>query len=66
MTFDTLQASHGETIKAELKQPGEYLLLEGRSQLSWNGKQPIKGFGLVGGSVKSARGLLLHSALAVW
>jgi Transposase DNA-binding len=64
-TPDTLQAGHRAAVKAEMKQPGVYLLIEDTTTLSWSGKQPIPGLGPVGSGAAGLQGFQLHSVLAV-
>jgi len=64
VTPDRLQASHREAVKAELQQPGEYLLIEDTTEMSWSGQQPKAGVGPIGHGSRGTQGFLLHSVLA--
>lgn len=64
-TPERLQARHGEAVRAELHQAGEYLLIEDTTELSWSGQRPREGLGPIGSGNHGAQGFLLHSVLAV-
>jgi Transposase DNA-binding/Transposase Tn5 dimerisation domain len=64
-TPDKLQAGHRDWVLEQVHQPGVYLLLEDTTEMSWSGKQPIKGLGPIGNGAAGLQGFLLHSVLAV-
>ena len=64
-TPDAIQCGHRALVKAELRQPGRYLLIEDTSYLSFTHRtQPVPGLGPIGVS-DEGQGFLLHSVLAV-
>lgn len=65
-TPDAIQAGHRRLVKAELRTPGRYLLIEDTSYLSFTHRRDaIDGLGPIGGSEPGQQGFLLHSVLAV-
>ena len=63
---DAIQASHRRLVRAELRTPGRYLLVEDTTFPSYSHrKQPIPGLGPIGDSEPGQQGFLLHSILAV-
>jgi hypothetical protein len=66
VTPDSVQANHRRLVKAELKTPGRYLLIEDTTFPSFtHRKEPVPGLGPIGGSEEGQQGFLLHSVLAV-
>lgn len=63
-TPDNLQAGHREQVMEALHQPGEYLLIEDSTELSWSGNLPVSGLGPIGSGAKGLQGFTLHSVLA--
>jgi hypothetical protein len=62
---EAIQAGHRGLVKAELRRPGRYLLIEDTSYISFTHRQrPVPGLGPIGVS-DEGRGFLLHSVLAV-
>lgn len=57
-----LQATHLEKVKAALREPGVYLLIEDGSEFSWNDKVRREGLGKM---QRNQQGFVLHSSLAV-
>ena len=64
-TPEPLQLAHREVVCEQLHRPGEYLLLEDTSEMSWSGQQPIAGLGPIGSGAAGLQGFHLHSMLAV-
>ena len=64
-TPEPLQLAHREVACEQLHQPGQYLLLEDTSEMSWSGQQPIAGLGPIGSGATGLQGFHLHSMLAV-
>lgn len=64
-TPDAFQVSHRQQTRHALGQPGEYLLIEDTSVVSYSGRLPIEGLGAVGHSSEGQTGFALHSVLAV-
>ena len=64
-TPEPLQLAHREVVLEQLQRPGQYLLLEDTSEMSWSGQQPIAGLGPIGSGAAGLQGFLLHSMLAV-
>ena len=64
-TPEQLQLAHREVVLEQLHQPGQYLLLEDTSEMSWAGHQPIPGLGPIGSGASGLQGFHLHSMLAV-
>ena len=64
-TPEALQLAHREVVFEQLHQPGQYLLLEDTSEMSWSGQQPIAGLGPIGSGAAGLQGFHLHSLLAV-
>lgn len=64
-TPDNLQLAHREVVLKQMHLPGRYLLLEDSSEMSWSGKSPIPGLGLIGPGAAGLQGFHLHSVLAV-
>ena len=64
-TPEALQLAHREVVLEQMQQPGQYLLLEDTSEMSWSGQQPIGGLGPIGNGAAGLQGFHLHSMLAV-
>jgi len=65
-TPDAIQAGHRRWVKAQLRTPGRYLLIEDTSFLSFTHRPGhVEGLGPIGGSGEGQQGFLLHSVLAV-
>ena len=64
-TPDHIQAGHRRMVRDQLSQPGEYLLIEDTTAVSYRGRQPIAGLGSVGHSSEGQKAFQLHSVLAV-
>ena len=64
-TLDHLQSGHRQVVATRLRQPGEYLLIEDTSTISFLERQPIPGLGPVDRQTDRQVGFLLHSVLAV-
>lgn len=64
-TPEPLQQAHREVVLEQLQRPGQYLLLEDTSEMSWSGQQPIEGLGPIGSGAAGLQGFHLHSMLAV-
>lgn len=64
-TPEPLQLAHREVVLEQLHRPGQYLLLEDTSEMSWSGQQPIAGLGPIGSGAAGLQGFHLHSLLAV-
>lgn len=64
-TPEQLQLGHREVVCEQLQRPGQYLLLEDTSEMSWAGHQPIAGLGPIGSGASGLQGFHLHSVLAV-
>jgi len=62
-TPDELQATHRDWVSQVISQPGEYLLIEDTTEMSYGG-QGRTGLGPVGASKDGQIGFLLHSTLA--
>jgi len=66
VTPDAVQAEHRRLVKAELRKPGRYLLIEDTTYLSFSHRKlPVPGLGPIGGSEEGQQGFLLHSVLAI-
>jgi hypothetical protein len=66
VTPDAVQAGHRGLVKAEMRSPGRYLLIEDTTFPSYSHrKQAVPGLGPIGGSEEGQQGFLLHSVLAV-
>ena len=66
VTPDAIQAEHRRLVRAELRTPGRYLLIEDTTFPSFtHRKQAVPGLGPIGGSEEGQQGFLLHSVLAV-
>jgi hypothetical protein len=64
-TPDAIQSCHRALVKAELRQPGRYLLFEDTTYMSYTHRpQSVPGLGPIGVS-DEGRGFLLHSVLVV-
>ena len=64
-TPEAIQSGHRALVKAELQQPGRYLLIEDTTYMSFTHRtQPVPGLGPIGDS-DEGQGFLLHSVLAV-
>jgi hypothetical protein len=64
-TPDAIQCGHRALVKAELRRPGRYLLIEDTTSISFTHRQqPVPGLGPIGVS-DEGQGFLLHSVLAV-
>jgi len=64
-TPDAIQAGHRRWVKAEMRLPGRYLLMEDTTYVSYSHRpQPIEGLGPIGTS-DEGQGFLLHSVLVV-
>jgi hypothetical protein len=64
-TPDHIQAGHRRLVRDQVSRPGEYLLIEDTTAVSYNGRQPIAGLGSVGHSSEGQKAFQLHSVLAV-
>jgi hypothetical protein len=64
-TPDHLQAGHRRWVRDQVSRPGEYLLIEDTTAVSYRGRQPIRGLGSVGHSSEGQKAFQLHSVLAV-
>jgi hypothetical protein len=64
-TPDHIQAGHRRLVRDQVSQPGEYLLIEDTTAVSYRGRQPIAGLGSVGHSSEGQKAFQLHSVLAV-
>ena len=62
-TFEKIIGSHRERTRAACREPGEYLLIEDTSTLSFTGHPATQDLGMVGDG--TGRGFELHSTLAV-
>jgi hypothetical protein len=62
---DNIQASHRRLVRDQLSRPGESLLIEDTTAVSYRGRQPIDGLGSVGHSSEGQKAFQLHSVLAV-
>lgn len=62
-TPENLQLGHRQMVLAELEQPGEYLILEDTSELTWSSLR--EGLGPIGRGKGPSSGFHLHSSLAV-
>jgi hypothetical protein len=63
-TPDAIQCGHRALVKAELRQPGRYLLIEDTTYMAFtHRRQVVPGLGPIGVS-DQGRGFLLHSVLA--
>ena len=66
VTPDRIQAPHRRLVKAELRTPGRFLLIEDTTFPSYtHRRKPVPGLGPIGGSEDGQQGFLLHSVLAV-
>jgi transposase-like protein/transposase Tn5 family protein len=64
-TPDAIQVGHRALVKAELRTPGRYLLIEDTTYMSFTHRaQPVPDLGPIGVS-DEGQGFLLHSVLAV-
>jgi Transposase DNA-binding/Transposase Tn5 dimerisation domain len=63
-TPDQIQAGHRDLVRDTVSQPGEYLLIEDTTSVSYAGRQPIDGLGSVGHSSEGQKAFQLHSVLA--
>jgi hypothetical protein len=64
-TPDHIQAGHRRLVRDQLSRPGEALLIEDTTSVSYHGRQPIDGLGSVGHSSEGQKAFQLHSVLAV-
>jgi hypothetical protein len=64
-TPDKIQAGHRGLVRDLVSRPGEYLLIEDTTSVSYTGRQPIAGLGSVGHSSEGQKAFQLHSVLAV-
>ena len=64
-TPDKIQAGHRGLVRGLVSRPGEYLLIEDTTWISYIGRQPITGLGSVGHSSEGQKAFALHSVLAV-
>jgi hypothetical protein len=64
-TPDHIQAGHRRQVRDQVSRPGEYLLIEDTTSVSYRGRQPIEGLGSVGHSSEGQKAFQLHSVLAV-
>ena len=64
-TPDKIQAGHRVLVRDLVSRPGEYLLIEDTTSVSYTGRQPIDGLGSVGHSSEGQKAFQLHSVLAV-
>jgi hypothetical protein len=64
-TPDHIQAGHRRLVRDLVSRPGEYLLIEDTTAVSYRGRQPIEGLGSVGHSSEGQKAFQLHSVLAV-
>jgi hypothetical protein len=64
-TPDHIQAGHRRLVRDQVSRPGEYLLIEDMTAVSYRGRQPIAGLGSVGHSSEGQKAFQLHSVLAV-
>jgi Transposase DNA-binding/Transposase Tn5 dimerisation domain len=64
-TPDHIQAGHRRLVRDQVSRPGEYLLIEDTTAVSYRGRQPIAGLGSVGHSSEGQKAFQLHSVLAV-
>jgi Transposase DNA-binding/Transposase Tn5 dimerisation domain len=64
-TPDKIQAGHRGLVRDRVSRPGEYLLIEDTTSVSYTGRQPIDGLGSVGHSSEGQKAFQLHSVLAV-
>ena len=64
-TPDHIQAGHRRLVRDLVSRPGEYLLIEDTTAVSYHGRKPIKGLGSVGHSSEGQKAFHLHSVLAV-
>lgn len=62
-TFEKINGPHTKRIRAACREPGEYLLIEDTSTLSYSGHPATQDLGVVGDG--TGRGFELHSTLAV-
>jgi hypothetical protein len=66
VTPDRIQATHRRLVKAELRTPGRFLLIEDTTFPSYSHRpEPVPGLGPIGDSEPGQQGFLLHSVLAV-
>ena len=63
VTFQKIIHPHTERTRAACREPGEYLLIEDTTTLSYSDRTTTEGLGIVGNG--EGRGFELHSALAV-
>src|SRR5262249_21767469 len=64
-TPDPIQAGHRRRVRDQLRRPGEYLLIEDTTAVSYTGRPPIAGLGSVGHSSEGPKAFPLPSVLAV-
>jgi hypothetical protein len=64
-TPDHIQAGHRRRVHDQVSRPGEYLLIEDTTAVSYRGRRPIPGLGSVGHSSEGQKAFQLHSVLAV-
>ena len=64
-TPDHIQAGHRRLVRDQVSRPGESLLIEDTTAVSFRGRQPIDGLGSVGHSSEGQTAFHLHSVLAV-
>jgi hypothetical protein len=64
-TPDNIQAGHRSWVRNQVSRPGEYLLIEDTTAVSYTGRQPIERLGSVGHSSEGQKAFNLHSVLAV-
>ena len=65
-TPDAIQAGHRRLVRARLRSPGYYLLIEDTSFLSFSHRGlQVPGLGPIGGSEDGQQGFLLHSVFAL-
>ena len=62
---DNIQAGHRRWVRDQVSRPGEYLLIEDTTAVSYTGREPIDGLGSVGHSSEGQKAFNLHSVLAV-
>jgi hypothetical protein len=65
-TPENLQQAHSEAVIDRMhSRPGQYLLLEDTTEMSWSGNAPVKGLGPSGTGRSGEQGFHLHSILAI-
>ncbi len=66
MKPDIIQSYHRISVEKKIEETNnDILLIEDASELSWSGKEPIKGLGPVGSGNASDQGFIIQSVLAV-